>query len=380
MSPVDLESLGDADRAAMVPKGWTCPKCAYPLEGLRQGGTCPECGTPIRQRAKRISDARDNLTDAPINYLLRLHLAFAALAALGVVNSLLQIAFFVGFARVPVAYLIALAGAAWAAAVLAATRSRPFVEGSRRDPEREMSRLRLAARLTQWAWVVQGLAFAASESSAGTPASDVYMWIARAAQLVGVLGFAPLCVWFANIAEWAQYTELGWRLRLAAGLLGACGLFWTVAGTAGPHLPPGLIGGLTGLLAIFAFMGYVVGLGFFLWSQLQLARMSQWAIRNARSAEGRDERVMERRARRMYSGVAAEGTMLAELTGRRGDESLDPCPGCGYDRSGLPVGARCPECGREAEGGDVGLFIRPHVPRPPDDDEPLPLVGGDDPA
>lgn len=72
--------------------------------------------------------------------------------------------------------------------------------------------------------------------------------------------------------------------------------------------------------------------------------------------------------------------MLAELTGRRGDESLDPCPGCGYDRSGLPVGARCPECGREAEGGDVGLFIRPHVPRPPDDDEPLPLVGGDDPA
>ena len=69
----------------------------------------------------------------------------------------------------------------------------------------------------------------------------------------------------------------------------------------------------------------------FVVAQLQLAHMANWAVINAKATVDRDIRVLERKARRTFSGQAAKGSVLAEMTAARGEGVLDPCANCGYD-------------------------------------------------
>ena len=233
MSPVNPNSLRPADRHDPVPPGTLCPSCEYPLEGLPRGGRCPECGTPIRSTKRAGVQARDNLTDAPIGYLGQLRWAVTALAVFGISNGLLQ-GVSSGFHHQAVAVLLIGAGLGWAVAVHFACKHRPFLEGMRGNPARELARVRLAARLSQWAWPVQGVLLLAwlAAVKATAPTEPALRTGMRLAQLVGMLGFAPLCLWLANLADWAQDTGLAGRLRVSAVLVGIGGSVFTVTRVA----------------------------------------------------------------------------------------------------------------------------------------------------
>ncbi|QKK08667.1 MAG: hypothetical protein HND58_11190 [Planctomycetota bacterium] len=268
--------------------------------------------------------ARDNLTDAPVPYLKNLHRGVMAMAMLGVANGLVQ-ATWVYFRHPVVAWMLLLGGAAWAAAVWIPTGRRPFQPGMRINPEREKLRLRQAARLSQLAWPARGL-FLVLMLEAGTAASAGVLRIPAAAlQFVGVLGFAPLCIWLAHLADWAQDTGLSGRLRLSAVLVGAGGVVMTLAMTATVLASGTGFAAPLSILAGLSLLGYEIGLLVFVISQLQFAGMVGWAVRNAKAAIVRDQRVLERKARRTFSGDAAAGTPLAEMARRRGEAVLDPC-------------------------------------------------------
>lgn len=318
---------------------------------------------------------RDNLTDAPRGYLLRLHRSVAAMTLLAFFTGIVQAGALVKLNAVFMVLLVVF-GTGWAAAVYMVTTPRPFQKGMRANPAKEMARLRLLARLTQLAWPLQGVCLlVVSQSVMRTPATtSVLLALAGVFQLFGALGFAPLCVWLAHLADWAQDTGLAGRLRVTSVLIGVGGVLAFSATLLSDVLSGNSSAYMFSFVAGLALLAYGIGIVMFAVSQMQMGTLTMWAIKNSTSAAARDQRVLERKARRTFTGEAAAGSALAQLTAARGEHALDPCAGCGYDLTGVPAGAVCPECGR-AQDADSTAFLR----RPVHNDRPPPMMNGDIP-
>ncbi|MCL4743072.1 MAG: hypothetical protein KJZ54_12820 [Phycisphaerales bacterium] len=378
MCPVDPSMLRPVEgEGRAVESGRVCARCGYDLRGLFVGGVCPECGTTIGRAGSKAA-VRDALTLAPLSYLRRLTWVCVGLAALGPLNGVAFLIAGATRAAWPEA-LLTVVGLAWAWVVWRVAQPKPHRAGLTEPPEKEMVRVRRAARLTQCAWPAAAAlkTIAAGMSSAGAPLPAVlpFLILAGVLTVVGFMGFVPLSLWLADLADWAMDTSLGDRLRVVAWLIAFGGSIATVAwsGAAIAAAAGGLMGPFA-IVGYFATIAVLVALILFMVSLIQLCNMARWAVRNASDGMDRDLRVAIRKARR-FEGVGPKATADAPIPTGAGAHlgPFSPCPDCGYEQEGLPPGAPCPECGREPEGGPGrGIVMRP-MKRDPILDQTIPL-------
>ncbi len=304
-----------------------CHRCGYDLRGLDETANCPECGAPIRTRGTR-SRFADNLTDAPLEYLRWLTLGFVLLSVsilVGAIAAAYQLFAGGGAALIPTAVLhalVLLAALVWLPGVWITTIKRAVGEHTAHDPILDLAVLRSAIRWSQLAAPV----------SAGLVITGAYVPSAGAAQAIligaGLLGavsllaMVPLCVYLSSLADWAGDSGIGERLRGAAWSLAIFGPLTAVAI---------LLSGAAGVFAIAAGWGslfVLLGAALFSWSILQLAGLSQWAVRNHITGAERDSRMAERERRerteresRIESMNSASTAMRAEAEARVPDDA-----------------------------------------------------------
>lgn len=306
-----------------------CPGCGYNLIGLAVGGVCPECGRPITSVVRKGLD--DTLIDAPRPYLKRfasaLTAGFIGLAlnvlglftalSLAVVNSVFGFYGTVGpngavgpQLRIPTpsdglfAAAFVLGSALWLAGLIVATLPRPTPPSAPESREREWSRMRVAAWLTQGAWpfasiVILILALAAP---APAPGGSMPAWVAAlatlalAATLVAIGGLVPAAILLARYADWIPDTDLGWRMRTSAWSIGVFGSLILLTGVTPPGLPSfaGLIPFVLWMSLGFLWLFFLAGLAVLFWSIAQMAKTAWDAVANHAQREERDKRMLER--------------------------------------------------------------------------------------
>ena len=292
--PVPQEQLSSVYRE--VEGHRPCHKCGYDLQGLSESASCPECGSPIRVH-RSTSRFADNLTDAPLSYLKALMLGFTLMSVSILVTAL--VAAYLSFQMwgaplAPPAMLHALtlaAAFAWLPGVWIATSKRDVGEHTSHDPLLDSSNLRLAIRLLQISAPAAAVLVTGAAYVPNTIASQVLVGAGAVAGAVSLLSMVPLCVYLSSLADWAGDSGVGERLRGAAWSLAIFGPI-TVGSMA---LRP-----VAGSFTVFARWGAIfvlLGTLLFVFSVLQLAGLSQWAIRNHISGAERDSRLAERRRR-----------------------------------------------------------------------------------
>lgn len=304
-----------------------CHKCGYDLRGLNESASCPECGAPIRSRRSR-SRFADNLTDAPLEYLRWLTLGFLLMSVSILVGSITvayQLFARGGVPLIPPAVahgLTLVAALAWLPGVWITTRRRPIGEHTTHDPILDHARLRSVIRWLQLAAPVSA-AMAITSAYVPLPGSvPVFMIGAAVLGAVSLLAMVPLCVYLSSLTDWAGDSGIGERLRGAAWALA---IFGPV--TAGSIV----LSSVAGVFKIAAGWGaifIVIGAALFSWSILQLAGLSQWAVRNHISGAERDSRMAERERRermereeRIDSMNDASDSMRAEAEALVPDEA-----------------------------------------------------------
>jgi hypothetical protein len=357
--------------------GPSCGQCGYSLVGLPDGAVCPECGAAVRQRRSRHGRLMpETLIDAPMWYLVQLARASMLLALAAVAATVMAIfaAQLLSDRVSPLASSIVwgVIGVAWCIGVYFSTEPRATSTAS--GLKMEFRRLRWVNRGTQAMWLVAlgagvligiveaKLAAAAPGTAVGGLGRALMLlaWVDALASLIAFLGLVPLCVQLGAIAEWAQDDGLHSLFRGSGSALALAGLL-----SLGISLGGG-IGGLGLVLALlspFAILLFLGGMAVFVWSVIDLARASIWAINNAHNAQEvsdrRAERFREERARQQArlerqeaAGQARPFTSSAAQTSGR----LDSMGSAGL----VPVGSETDEQGRPL----IDLVEPPPPPTP----------------
>lgn len=339
--------------ASVIEHDRPCVSCGYNVKGLSYGQRCPECGQPIR-RFRRSDDYP--LTEAPIAYLRVLNAAAwgAALSGLGA-----PVGFFYAYTELSTSAALGagLAGAVWVASVYVLTQPRPSMTDRPVAPAPQKDKLRLAALVTQAAWPVCGLLmmfWLITPATLQLP-MGVLVWLMA---LVGVLGFVPTSIRFADLADWARDTSLSSRLRGCAWFITFAAAYQLLTLALSP-----LSSLLAGLLAIgqffvnFAFFGSLV---VFLVGVLQLAGNTRWAIKNNQAAQAKAERDAKRREAELRRRHEELNRMDAAL-GAKGPEPAArarPSPFASDGKETIPF-AEDPEPNRPRPGTRTQRVERP---------------------
>jgi heme exporter protein D len=181
-----------------------CRKCGYDLRGQARGGVCPECGfedtyTDPRTMAEPLSEAPEHVIRT---------------FAFGAMMCALIAGLFVAFTisrpltpwrpiTIPVVHLVL--AIAWIVGVRLATPAFDIPQAVLRGfgPS---SRLRTAAWLTQFVWLVPAatdLGFTMARPAAG-PTRDLLAWTVQLGTLGGIAAAICLAVLLERLAEWTR--------------------------------------------------------------------------------------------------------------------------------------------------------------------------------
>jgi predicted Zn-ribbon and HTH transcriptional regulator len=320
--PIDPRELrpAKAGLGEVVLTDRPCKRCGYSLRGLPTNGTCPECGLPIGGGGNRFKRINNNLANAPLGYLNSLHWGLVLMACFSV-SSVAAFFLFSGGSPVARALFVGISAVGWWVGVYLVTAPRPIDENTPHDWLLDNAPMRTINRTVQAAWALAAVALFAS-AQAPAPVSLVAAWLALFFLVIGLLGLIPVSIQLSALADWAQHTDLAGRFRIAVWMIAACGLLLVLT------FPTIGIRPLAGfwLMALSAStICIVLAQILFLICLFQLAITVRWAINNAQFASDRLQRLAERTA--------------------RGGELPRPCSICDYDLRGLPITARCPECG-----------------------------------
>jgi len=264
-----------------------CTQCGYNLRGLTRADRCPECGRAIISR-KTADDPP--LSEAPLAYLHVLNVSAIAAAASALLGPI-SVFYAVGWAQAWAALVAGVATGVWAASVVMLTQPKPrFGDNPRPEPKR-MQRLRLAARLTQLAWPMFSLCVIAWAFASGAwmTAAAIAAW---SLAIVGVLGFVPTAICFAELSDWARDTSLSGRLRGCAWFITFAALFELCTIAVGLVLP--FFAGFLMFGQLFVNIAFFLALLVFVAGVIQLAGNTAWAISNHKAAQAKAMRDVER--------------------------------------------------------------------------------------
>lgn len=315
----------------VVTDGRECVKCKYDLTGLHEDNVCPECGTPISATGedsyedpwweKWVASPKfeSPLVESPRAYLNRLAWGGPALfwGAVAMVPMLGLITCIGGYWIVYVVLLsVALLGALlWTAGALGLCGPRRIGGKKPRVCVDEFVRSRAAVMLTQWAWPV-GLAVLLLDAVLSHQGSDIEIgWLGGVLLLVASAGMPSAGFWVGFLADWADDTTSGRRIRGGGVLIGAGGFFAATAAILISTL--GHRAGFAFLAAACSFLaliGMLVGGGMMLAGLRHFASVTRWAVASQEEAMWS----LERRAEKVRNRVESNTTGGGKAPKRRG--------------------------------------------------------------
>lgn len=322
MSPVDPQTLAKAASvnaqahfAELIDQDRSC-KCGYNLKGLRVGGRCPECGRAISSstRFKR-GMLDDSLTDAPMAYL-RLLAIGCILMMFGSLGTVFLLRFGWSTQNQWLAIGAGIAAIAWLAGVYILTDPRRSDAIDPVSEKRQWRKTRWVVRILFLAWLgasiavylgirltFAGVAGMRMGQGAGPAAYVKYTDIAAGiCVFIGIAAFIPFSIMLIPFAEWARAYSMAERLRSAAWGLCVGGFVAILC-----HVLMGKLGPLDFIAVVLRSLGavaFLLGLGLFIISTMQLAVISVWAIRNAHEHGEVNQRRAERQARELERDMA----------------------------------------------------------------------------
>ena len=266
-----------------------CEACSYNLRGLRFGSVCPECGAPIRYRRHRDLAFHEMPLD-----LIRTFRASAWMASLslgGIMVLLLGGARLVGSTAISMTLLTAL-GVLWLVAVWRLTPALAQPPGEGRVFAAR-SRLRLAARWLQLAWVVHAAPGMAVAWSGTGGLSNAMRAISALAYLLGVAGILCLALLLARLAAWArdEFAEKAFYTCVFGSTIGFAILLMipVMALAFGTLFLLVLAVGLS--IVVMSLLAFPVGL-------LALSRTVDWSLVHAHERVDRGRELAARMVRR----------------------------------------------------------------------------------